>query len=116
VERLDSLHENDLKLIEIMAKMGKDKRMYTILMAAYGSCGNAFRANTLLRAMKDSRVAPTREIYNLLISINGKEGGTVCNSYPFSLLLFIVCQLFSFPLLDVFQCSQALLHPSYSIS
>lgn len=58
-----------------MAKAGKDARMYTILMAAYGLCGNAYRANALLRAMKDARVAPNREIYNLLISINGKEGG-----------------------------------------
>lgn len=74
INRLDSPHENNLQMIEMMAKMEKDSRLYTILMAAYCLCGNAYRANALLRAMKDARIAPTREIYNLLISVNGKEG------------------------------------------
>lgn len=74
MERLDSLQEHNLKVIEIMTKLGRDTRMYTILIAAYALRGNAFRANSLLRAMKDNLVAPSSAIYNLLISLNGKEG------------------------------------------
>lgn len=67
--------EQNAKVMEVLAKAGKvDSRMYTILVALYARMGNVSRANSLLKAMKLSRMLPTPHIYNLLVYYNGKDG------------------------------------------